>query len=1765
MEHFYVLSVIHTVRKTIPFVRLRGNIMKKKNFLRMISAIICTTLLLPGLISCSVQGENYLSNKKNEYKVPLIFNEGKTDIGNVGYTPSYSREDIPASLSGAYISADKSEGGLLKLDTTFTVKTAGECSAEDVLKYIVSSPSINFGCTEKSEGEYTLTPSSALKENTVYRLSVGIDNPISSFAFQTESVFSLDSAFPANDALDVPVDCGIELRFTEAVGHTLSEMGKYISLSPSVKGEFMLYPDKKTIVFIPKNKLSLNTVYYVTISGDITGQSGRTLGEDMTLRFRTSPKEVDENDVTYRFDIGTSMPVFAPGDSMYLTYRLNYYAKNSNDIKHGDARVKVYRFSDADSAVSAMKDAMANIVDLAHSGEKYLYDTKALTLVYDEKVTPVSERDRYYSDRYVSLPALDEGSYLVCLTPTASLGDMKMSGELQAFVSVSDYTVYTESSGNTLIWINSVSGRSVENIDIRASLFTSPDGWDVENTESAYTEIETKTDSAGIAHLITSDFPDANRTFVIVDNSLVLCLSSLNRDINRPRYASFIYTDRETYFSSDRVNFSGMISPVFEDTAIPEHLYLTTSLSPTKQEIKVNPDGSFEGSFSYEDYVAYYRSGIHMNFTDENGISVASKYVYVTAEEKPVYTASLSFDRMFYEFGDTGTLTLNASFFDGTPAPGLSFSVYCDEFLKKTFSGVTDENGQIVIPFVCAAIRIHSTSPSTVYASAHLTGYENVSLDTSADTVYFQSKYYLRSVYEGESVSVLLNEFDTSNLLTEDDLSWRVFPENCIGDPADGKVTAILKKITYIKTENSSQYNPITKKTEKTYYYRSVESTVSSKVYSFENGKITLPCLERENDCSYFYEISYYDAQNSATVKLHSSAVKNQSNYHLNIGGDYYRLESSHEGSGFVKNGESVEYTLKYGLDAISDKKIIHTVYTAKDGGIYECAVTNGSFKVLYNPDFIFGVRIKAAVFDGRKVQTVYLDAPGYDYESENLLDITVSPDSDTFKLGEECTVSITARTADGKAASGAKIKVGIVDEACFALGDQELNALRDFFELYIPSPAINSRFDCFNYSAGYYYYSANGMMKDDLTVETESADEAMPEETGKGQNRAEGDFDKVTLREYFADNPLFESVTLDRSGRATIKFKIPDNITEWRISAVGYTAESSADEVCVGSTTSSLIATLPFFLNVSLSDTYVVGDDISANVRVYGSGVTAGNKVSYLAALTDYDGNIIDEMTVEGLCGEYSHIILDKCDAGSYCLTVKAISGEYSDGVKLPFNVAPDGISMTVNRTLGIDELSSVSPTLYPVYLTFVNPAYSDYLDIVGYILSQSCNRTDALAARYVAEMAHDAIFGTGKWNQKQLDEIKKTVSSYSSNGLIPLMSYSEGDIVLTAKIAAISPELISANGKTMLISICDEMIREHSYQSDVELSACLLTLAALGEPVLRDILTFASYELSLEAKLYLSFALAIIGDYSSASELYSLALDGIIVDDGDVYVAAASTEESIRLTALALMSASYIDSSRALGMAKHIMSRQSSLDLYTLEMASYVKCFYPVGAAEVTFEYSVDGGDFEKISLKASEGCGLCLGKAAFESLKVRSDDDIIVKTSYLGSVSEALAENGKDEKATLKKTIEPYDLSRGLYKVTISYTVTFDSNHLNYTLFDRIPSGARYYGAYQEKANGSDTDKYSYAYLSNDDSQMMHGYIGMYNPTEKYISGRTERSVSGNVSYLIRAAGAGEFAVSPAIMQNSTNGNYALSEGGRVIIGENISDVWKIEMKK
>jgi len=1721
----------------------------KKRSRQIISLVISIAMLLP-LIACSKTPDN-----PSEYVKPQGYTEGTSILTGTTYAPSYSRDDVPDALSRSTIVADRTSGGLCLTGTTFTLKAGGETTSAEILTYLTSSPKIDFSCTESDNGSFKLTPSYELMPNTVYRLSFGGENPISSFAFQTENVFALDTAFPADLAVDVPVDIGIELRFTEAVTTSVEDLGQYIKLSPAADGEFILFPDKKTVVFAPKNKLKTNTVYTVDIFSDIMGVGGKSLGEDITVKFRTSANEVDSNDVKCTFRFTNSMPMFVPGEAMYLSYNMSYSGGlSSKDFTHSDAKVKIYKYATTADAVAAMRDYLAVSGDYYFNDDIYKYPTKGLELVLDTEVTPTSQGSGYYSTRYLDVPTLNKGIYLVCVTPKVTLGNISFSGEIQALLQVSDYVAYTESSADTLVWVNSVSGKNTSNLSVKAEIFRANDGWDTDEASSSYTTVKATTNNEGIAIIDTSVDPDANRAFITIDDSLIICAGGINNKVRRAEYASWVYTDRDTYFDSDRVSFTGFISTL-DGGALPEYVYLTTSLSTAKQKIEVTDDGYFSGYFEFEDFAANYRSTIRMNFTDDDGNTVKSTYVYVTTEDKPVYTAALSFDRIFYEFGDKGTLTLTATFFDGTPAPGLTFEVYLPFIGNRTVT--TDESGISTVIFTCGKYQTGSTSPSRIYASAYLSGYEGSYVEVGASTVYFQSENHLRIEKDNnaDEITVRLNKFDTSPIRSAEDLSWNVFPDNCIGEIADGSVSVTLKKITYVKTESSSQYNPITKKVEKTYYYRAVESTVSSKRYTFKDGIVTLPCFEREDDCSYYYEIKYYDARNANTIQRSIGAVKYTDNYRFDYG-DYFSLEPSHDYSTKAADGDVVEYVLKYGGKTAADKKILHTVHTATANTRKYYDITEGGFSLEYTKEFIFGVRVLSAVFDGRNYVTLWVNTPAYDYERENALEITVKPNSESYKPGDECIVEITVNDLGGNPVSGGIITLGVVDEACFKLGEQTLDPSGVFFSIGSGAPAQNTRFNCFT---KYNYYDIFYSLSDDMP-ENEAATEAPTESGGMKGESDSADFDSVTVREFFADNPVFENVKLDENGRATLSFTVPDNITSWRITAAGYTLAGEAEDVMLGHTKTDVIATLPFFINATLSDTYVVGDDISATARVFGTETVMGEDVSYLAELTDYDGNILHTLTLTEKAGEFAHFNLDKLESGSYALTVKAICGEYSDGVKLPFNVVPDGITMETRRTLTANEISTLSPKLYPVHLSFVNAKFSDYLDVVYYVNSMGYNRTDTLAARYVSLSVLGDIFGTSQ--EKELNRISKEIRGNYTDGLISLMSYAEGDIILSAKIAALVPELIPANRQADMKSVFVETVREQKYQTNEELAACMLGLAALGEPVLIDIYTLASNDISDEARLYLSFALALLGDYSAASELYGIVTNGKLEGEQEINVKAQSTEDRIRLTALAMMTSSYVDRDRATPMARYIMSHTATLDVYSLEMTAYMRCFYPIDATDVSFSYTV-GDEVHEISLKPAQMHSLTLGKAAFESLEVQAGDDVLVLASYVSGVTEALRDTKEASGARITKTVEPYDVSRGLYKVKISYEITFDSNYECYTLTDRIPSGARYYGAYEEHGNKSTTDRYSYAYLSNDGGQMMQGYIGMYNPTEKYVEGRDERTVHGEITYLIRAAVSGEFALSPAIIQNCKNGEYALRGHGSITIGEDNSKAWKINI--
>jgi len=85
--------------------------------------------------------------------------------------------------------------------------------------------------------------------------------------------------------------------------------------------------------------------------------------------------------------------------------------------------------------------------------------------------------------------------------------------------------------------------------------------------------------------------------------------------------------------------------------------------------------------------------------------------------------------------------------------------------------------------------------------------------------------------------------------------------------------------------------------------------------------------------------------------------------------------------------------------------------------------------------------------------------------------------------------------------------------------------------------------------------------------------------------------------RANFVDVALYQTVRTDDNGKAVVKFTIPDNITAWRVTAIAF----SPVELKAGQSIKLVKTSLPFFVDATLSNYYLVGDSPVLRLRVLG------------------------------------------------------------------------------------------------------------------------------------------------------------------------------------------------------------------------------------------------------------------------------------------------------------------------------------------------------------------------------------------------------------------------------------------------------------------------------------------------------------------------------------------------------------------------------------
>ena len=191
----------------------------------------------------------------------------------------------------------------------------------------------------------------------------------------------------------------------------------------------------------------------------------------------------------------------------------------------------------------------------------------------------------------------------------------------------------------------------------------------------------------------------------------------------------------------------------------------------------------------------------------------------------------------------------------------------------------------------------------------------------------------------------------------------------------------------------------------------------------------------------------------------------------------------------------------------------------------------------------------------------------------EQKLSVSVASDKAKYQPGETASYVVTTRDYQGRPVP-AELSLGVVDASLYALAP---DAAPDPESVFYGGQEVRIQTD-FSFSAQY----------------SGGAYQTVPNAPAPGTPPAE----PIRVRRSFADTAYWNPfVATDSDGTARVSFALPDNLTTWRATARGVTAQTA-----VGSATSEAVSTMPLLVRLALPRFYIQGDQavVSAIVQNY-------------------------------------------------------------------------------------------------------------------------------------------------------------------------------------------------------------------------------------------------------------------------------------------------------------------------------------------------------------------------------------------------------------------------------------------------------------------------------------------------------------------------------------------------------------------------------------
>lgn len=737
---------------------------------------------------------------------------------------------------------------------------------------------------------------------------------------------------------------------------------------------------------------------------------------------------------------------------------------------------------------------------------------------------------------------------------------------------------------------------------------------------------------------------------------------------------SYIYTDRPVYRPAQRVFFRGVLRTAGDrGYELPSGSVKTTIEDPNsgkvfEADLKLTPRGTFSGAV---DIAAGAPLGQYRIIARAGGAS-ASDYFEVAEYKKPEYKVTVATAKKFAEVGEKVKFSIEARYFFGEPVKQADVQYY-------------------------------------IYRSRYYPWWWADEDDASADEGSSEDEggygYGNDMVKDGQAVlnadGKLDVEFEVPRPDAKDSYDYTYRLEAQVTDQSRRTMEA---RASFVGTRGNLVANT---GTDRYVYYQGDTAKIKIRTSDYEGrplaAGVTLQFVQRRWDSTprqdeagrtvYSYTMHERDlasadvTTNSQGEASYGYAITEPGSINIKtIVKDGKKQYPSNEDYLWVadKKGEWSDWAYgdEQSIKLVADKKTYqagetahvlamlptdkaHLLVTTELTGVMTSRIVDAASRAVmidvpiegrYEPNVYLSV---AYIKDGEMyTHDRLLSVPA----RSKFLNIEVLADKKEYKPRETARYTILARNADNSPASGAELSLGVVDEAIYSVKPDQTRDIRKAF--------YGRRYNQVQTSFTISYNFKGHSGEKPLRIATNRRAYQLADFKNEGQ------YAEPTIRKDFKDTTFWQpDIVTGADGKATIDVKLPDNLTTWRATVRGVTADTR-----VGSAILKFIARKNLILRLETPRFMTEGDTVTLSAIVHNY-LDSAKAVQISIDVTG--AKLLDAGTQTVTIPKQGEHRIDwrvsANQVGDMKLLAKALTDQESDAVEIPLEIVPHGLKQTI------------------------------------------------------------------------------------------------------------------------------------------------------------------------------------------------------------------------------------------------------------------------------------------------------------------------------------------------------------------------------------------------------------------------------------------------------------------------------------------------------